>query len=546
MLRPQHTHEVTNQVPPLVDYNLFNCDAVLGEALERFDAAWVRGQAIELGGILGSEEAIEWGFAANNNPPVLHTHDARGERMDEVRFHPAWHELMNLSIIYGLHNLPWQGERAGAHAARAALFYLAAQNEAGHGCPLSMTYAAVPALRRQPDVAAVWEPRIASTTYDRRFLPAEQKSGVLIGMAMTEKQGGSDVRANTSRAVPAGGGGPGGEYRLTGHKWFCSAPMCDAFLVLAQAPGGLSCFLLPRWTPDGMRNPFFLQRLKNKLGNRSNASSEVEFDDAYALLLGEEGRGVRTIVEMVNHTRLDCTLGSSGLLRAAVVQAVHHTRHRSAFGRLLVEQPLMQNVLADLCLESEAATLLALRLARAYDRAEESEACFRRIATAVAKYWVCKRAPVAIGEALECLGGNGFVEDSLMPRLYRESPLNSIWEGSGNVIVLDVLRAIEHEPGAIDALLAELDLARGADRRLDTSAAAIRDEWRSLAADVYQARRLVERLAVALQGSLVVRYSPPEVADAFCATRLAGDRGLAYGTLPAGVAAAKIIERAVA
>ncbi len=539
------THEVKNQVPPLVDYNLFACDSVLDEAIEREQAGWARDQAHQLGAILGSEAAIEWGFAANNYPPVLHTHDTRGQRIDEVRFHPAWHELMNLSVRFGLHSLPWRKARAGAHVARAALFYLASQNEAGHGCPISMTYACVPALRRQPDVAKSWEPRIVTTSYDRRFMPAEQKSGVLIGMAMTEKQGGSDVRANTSRAVPTGKGGPGAEYRLTGHKWFCSAPMCDAFLILAQAPDGLSCFLLPRWTPDNQRNNFFLQRLKNKLGNRSNASSEVEFADAYAVLLGEEGRGVRTILEMVNHTRLDCTLGSSGLLRAAVVQAVHHTRHRAAFGHLLIDQPLMQNVLADLCLESEASTVLAMRLARAYDSQEESEARFRRIATAVAKYWVCKRTPPAVNEALECLGGNGFIEDGILPRLYRESPLNSIWEGSGNVIALDVLRAIAHEPETLEALLAEIDLARGSDRRLDAFAAAIHTQWKPLAADPRQARRLVERLALALQGSLLVRYSPKCVADAFCAARLDGDAGLVYGTLPPAVDTAPIIDRAV-
>jgi putative acyl-CoA dehydrogenase len=539
------THEVKNQVPPLVDYNLFDCDRVLVESLEREDAGWAREQAHELGAILGGEAAIEWGFAANNNPPVLHTHDTRGQRIDEVRFHPAWHELMNLSVRFGLHSLPWREARAGAHVARAALFYLASQNEAGHGCPISMTYACVPALRRQRDVARIWEPRIATTSYDRRFVPAEQKSGVLIGMAMTEKQGGSDVRANTSRAVPAGKGGPGAEYRLTGHKWFCSAPMCDAFLILAQAPDGLSCFLLPRWTPDGQRNNFFLQRLKNKLGNRSNASSEVEFADAHAVLLGEEGRGVRTILEMVNHTRLDCTLGSAGLLRAAVVQAVHHTQHRAAFGHLLIDQPLMRNVLADLCLESEAATVLAMRLARAYDSQDESEVRFRRIATAVAKYWVCKRTPPAVNEALECLGGNGFIEDVILPRLYRESPLNSIWEGSGNVIALDVLRAIEHEPETVEALFAEIDRARGSDRRFDDFAAAIRTEWKSLAADPRQARRLVERLALALQASLLLRYSPKCVADAYCAARLAGDAGLVYGTLPPGVDVSQIIERAV-
>ena len=545
MLRPIATHEVTNQVSPLVGYNLFACDLALGEALSREGAEWARERAVKLGEILGGEQAIEWGFAANNNPPVLHTHDTCGQRLDLVRFHPAYHELMNLSISYGMHNLPWATPREGAHAARAALFYLCAQNEQGHGCPISMTYAVVPALRRQPDLAKIWEPRLASTTYDRRFLPAEKKSGALLGMAMTEKQGGSDVRANTSRAVPAAKGGPGAEYRLTGHKWFCSAPMCDAFLVLAQAPGGLSCLLLPRWKPDGEKNNFFILRLKDKLGNRSNASSEIEFDDAYAVLVGEEGHGVRTILEMVNHTRLDCTIGSAGILRSATVQAVHHTRHRAAFGHLLVDQPLMQNVLADLCIESEAATVLAMRLARAYDHQEESEVLLRRIATAVAKYWVCKRTPQAVAEALECLGGNGFVEDSLMARLHREAPVNSVWEGSGNVIALDVLRAIRHDPGTIDALFDEIERGRGADRRLDAYVDAIRSEWKSLAADVPQARRLVERLALALQGSLMVRFSPKAVADAFCASRLDGDRGLAFGTLPPSVEFAKIIERAL-
>ncbi len=465
-------------------------------------------------------------------------------RLDEVHFHPAWHELMRLSVSFGIHNLPWAEPRAGAHAARATLFYLAAENEAGHECPISMTYAAVPALRRQSDVARVWEPRIATTSYDPRFAPAATKSGAILGMAMTEKQGGSDVRANTSRAVPAGAAGGGREYRLTGHKWFCSAPMSDAFLVLAQAPGGLSCFLLPRWTPDGERNNFFIQRLKNKLGNRSNASSEIEFDNAYAQLIGEEGRGVRTIVEMVNHTRLDCAVGSAGAMRQAVAQALHHTRHRAAFGKRLIEQPLMKNVLADLAVESEAATVLAMRLARAYDSSDEGEARFRRIATAVAKYWTCKRAVALVAEALECLGGNGFVEDSFMPRLYRESPLNSIWEGSGNVICLDVLRAIANEPGTIEALLAEIEAGRGGDRRLDQFAARLGDEWKPLAADQRQARRLVERLALALEASLLVRFSPSVVADAFCATRLSGDWGHVFGTLPAVVDCDAIVERA--
>jgi putative acyl-CoA dehydrogenase len=537
------THEVSNQAPPLVGYNLFLGDRVLREAVDREGAGWISDQAERLGGTLGGEEAIGWGFDANNNPPVLHTHDARGERIDEVRFHPAWHELMRLSVEYGVHNLPWANPRGGAHTARAALMYLIGQNEAGHSCPISMTYAAVPSLRRQKELAETWVPRIASTTYDQRFLPSEQKRGALIGMAMTEKQGGSDVRANTSRAVAAGRGGPGGEYRLTGHKWFCSAPMCDAFLVLAQTPGGLSCFLLPRWTPEGKRNQFFIQRLKNKLGNRSNASSEIEFENAFATLIGEEGRGVRTIVEMVNHTRLDCTLGSAGLMRQTLVQAAHHARHRAAFGRVLIEQPLMQNVLADLCIESEAATVLAMRLARAYDSDLQEEALFRRIATAVGKYWLCKRGVVHAGEALECLGGNGYVEDSMMPRLFRESPLNSIWEGSGNVICLDVLRAMANEPGTLEALWREIDLGRGGDKRLDQAAGQLRDGWQSLASEPTQARRLVERLALLLQGSLLVRHSPAEVADAFCATRLAGDWGRAFGTLPAETRLGTIIER---
>jgi putative acyl-CoA dehydrogenase len=540
------THEVQNQVPALVNYNLFAGDRVLREALAREGAAWIEDRARQLGERLGSEEAIAWGFDANNCPPVLHTHNARGERIDEVRFHPAWHELLRLSIEFGVHNLPWAEPRAGAHTARAALMYLVGQNEAGHSCPISMTYAAVPSLRRQPEVAQQWVPRIASTTYDPRFQPAESKHGAILGMAMTEKQGGSDVRANTSRAAPVGRGGPGGEYRLTGHKWFCSAPMSDGFLMLAQAPGGLSCFFFPRWTPDGQRNHFYIQRLKNKLGNRSNASSEIEFENAYAVLIGEEGRGVRTIVEMVNHTRLDCALGSAALLRQTVVQAAHHVRHRAAFGKRLIDQPLMQNVLADLCLESEAGTMLAMRLARAYDSDSPAEAAFRRIATAVGKYWLCKRGAVHAGEALECLGGNGYVEDSMMPRLFRESPLNSIWEGSGNVICLDVLRALGHEPETYDAIWTEIELGRGADRRLDAAIGQLRDNWQLLTADPTQPRRLVERLALVLQGSLIVRHSPAEVADAFCASRLAGDWGRAFGTLPPGINLRAIIDRSTA
>ena len=528
------TDEALNQPPPL-EVNLFAADRVLREAVDREGASWARAQLLELGQLAGSRAAQVWATQANENPPRLRTHDRYGSRIDEVEFHPAWHELMRVAVAHGIHCLPWEEDREGAHVARAALMFLDSQCEQGHGCPISMTYSSAPALRRQPELADEWEPRIATRTYDPRFVPAAQKSGALIGMAMTEKQGGSDVRANTTRAAR-----DGEAWRLTGHKWFCSAPMSDAFLVLAQAPGGLSCFLLPRWTPDGARNRFFLQRLKDKLGNRSNASSEVELDGAWARLVGEEGRGVPTILEMVNHTRLDCVLGAAAVLRQAQWQAAHHCAYRRAFGKRLVEQPLMRNVLADLCVESEAALLLAIRLARAYDRPEES--AFRRIATAVSKYWVCKRAPAGVGEALECLGGNGYVEESGLPRLYREAPLNSIWEGSGNVICLDVLRAVSKEPAAVEALFAELRKARGADRRLDAHLEST--EALLAGAEEGQARRLVEALALALQGTLLALHGPKEVADAFCASRLSGDWGRTLGTLPRGADLAALVDRA--
>ena len=525
----KHTHEVLNQTPPLADYNLFTTDRVLQEAVDREGAGWARRLLDEFGQRVGSEEAIHWGFQANENPPVLRTHDRFGHRIDEVEFHPAWHQLMRLSVEHGLATLPWADPKPGAHVARAALMFLASENEAGHACPVSMTYSAIPALRKQPDVARGWEPHILPARYDPRCRPVAEKSGALIGMAMTEKQGGSDVRANTTAAEPAGGG----EYLLTGHKWFCSAPMCDAFLTLGQAPGGLTCFFLPRWTPDSERNQFHIQRLKDKLGNRSNASSEVEFDGAWARRIGDEGRGVATIIEMVQHTRLDCVMGSAALMRQALVQAIHHARHRKAFGRLLIDQPLMQNVLADLCLESEAATALLLLLARAFDQRETDagEHGFARLATAVAKYWVSKRVPVVVNEALECLGGNGYVEESILPRLYREAPLNSIWEGSGNVICLDILRAMQKEPDAVESVLSEIRLARGSDSRLDAFAGRLEADLPEAATEI-AARRLAERLALALQASLLVRHSIPAVADAFCATRLAGDGGRCFGTLP--------------
>jgi putative acyl-CoA dehydrogenase len=537
------THEVTNQTPPLVGYDLFSTDAVLVAALRREGAAWAEGRARAFGVACGQPETLALGALANEHTPLLHTHDRYGHRVDVVEFHPSYHALMRLSVGEGLHSSPWREPREGAHVARAAMGMIVSQVEAGHFCPISMTYACIASLRHQPDLLAEWFPRITTTEYDERHRPAAEKRGVLFGMAMTEKQGGSDVRANTTRAEPIGAGGA--EYAITGHKWFCSAPMNDAFLVLANAPGGLTCFLLPRFLPDGTKNAFYVQRLKGKLGNRSNASSEIELDGAWARRVGEEGRGVRTIIEMANHTRLDCVIGSSALARQALAQAVHHAHHRSAFGRRLAEQPLMRNVLADMALESEASTTLMMRLARAYDRqGDERQAAFRRIATAVAKFWVCKRAIPLVAEALECLGGNGYAEESGMPRLYRETPVNSVWEGSGNVICLDVLRAMKKEPASFEALMGEIRAGAGGDARLDAFAGALEGDL-ARATDVeVGARRYVERLAVALEASLLVRFAPPFVADAFCATRLAGDVGHTFGTLPSSVDAAAIVERA--
>ena len=534
-------HEVTNQPPPLLNYNLFESDPPLRESLEREGAWWAHHMVHELGRLAGTEEAIAWGFQANSNPPQLHTHDRFGNRVDEVEFHPSWHRLMEVAIAHGLHALPWREPRPGAHAARAAAFYLWSQVEGGHGCPVSMTYASIPALRKQPELAARWEPLITTLDYDPGLRPPAGKRGALVGMAMTEKQGGSDVRANTTRAVPTGADG---EHLLTGHKWFCSAPMCDAFLVLAQAPGGLSCFLLPRVLDDGARNGFHIQRLKDKLGNRSNASAEIELDGAWAVMVGEEGRGVRTIIEMVNHTRLDCVIGSAALMRQAVAQATHHTAHRKAFGRLLSEQPLMVNVLADLAVESEATTVLMMRLAGAFDRASDPEqAAFKRLALAVAKYWTCKRAIAVVSEALECHGGNGYVEESIMPRLYREAPLNSIWEGSGNVNALDVLRAMAREPEAVTAFMSEVEEARGSDPRLDDAIDELKRQLSDQTDAEARARRVVELMAVALEASLLVRHGDPAVAETFCASRLDSNGGRSFGTLPPSSELAGIVRR---
>lgn len=536
------THEVTNQVPPHHGHDVA-ADPALLEALTREQADWAVDELHELGVLAGSEQAAEWGRLVNENPPVLRTHDRWGHRADEVEFHPYWHELMSIAVGHGLHATPWQEPRPGAHVARAAKFYVWSQVEAGHTCPVSMTYAAVPALRTTPDLAEWLEPLLASRTYDFGLRAPRTKQGLIAGMSMTEKQGGSDVRANTTTAVPDADG----TYRLTGHKWFTSAPMSDVFLTLAQAPGGLSCFLLPRVLPDGTRNALSLMRLKDKLGNRSNASAEIEYENAHGWLVGEEGRGVATIIEMVNTTRLDCALGAASGMRLGLVRAVHHATHRRAFGKALIDQPLMRNVLADLALESEAATTVALRLAGATDRAvtgDEGEALFRRLGLAVTKYWVCKRAPVHAAEALECLGGNGYIEDSGMPRLYREAPLSSIWEGSGNVAALDTLRAMGRAPEAIEAFFAEVKRAAGADRHLDAAVAGLRKELADPAQAEYRARRITETMALVLQASLLQRHGPNAVADVFCASRLGGEHGGAFGTLPPGVDTAALIDRA--
>ncbi|GAA2718911.1 MULTISPECIES: acyl-CoA dehydrogenase family protein [Streptomyces] len=540
------THDVFNQPPPLTGFSTAD-DLALLEALRRDDGAWGEEEVRELGARAGSPEVQEWARLAEAYPPVLRTHDRFGHRVDEVEFHPAWHELMAAAVASGQHAAPWAEPRPGAHLVRAAKFYVWAQAEPGHGCPVSMTYAAVPALRAQPELAAAYEPLLASRTYDYGLRPPLGKRGLIAGMSMTEKQGGSDVRANTTRAVPAGDG----TYVLTGHKWFTSAPMSDVFLVLAQAEQGLTCFLMPRVLPDGTRNGMRLQRLKDKLGNRSNASAEIEYEQAVAWPVGEPGRGVRTIVEMVNMTRLDCVIGSAAGMRAGLRQALHHAAYRRAFGAELIDQPLMRGVLADLAVESEAATVLAMRLAAAVDRAQagdEQEAALRRLALAAGKYWVCKRGSAHAAEALECLGGNGYVEESGMPRLYREAPLLSIWEGSGNVAALDVLRALQREPQALEAYFAEVTPAAAGEPRLAAAVARLRTllgELSDPGRAQLVARRLAEQLTLVLQAALLVRHGAPAVADAFCASRLDGDWGRAFGTLPPGTDLAQILERAV-
>ncbi|HEY5151231.1 MAG TPA: acyl-CoA dehydrogenase family protein [Mycobacterium sp.] len=534
------THVVTNQVPPLVDHNPAT-SPVLIEALIREGGQWGLDEVTELGALCGSAQAQRCGDLADRNQPILHTHDRYGHRVDEIEYDPAYHELMRAAIAHGLHAAPWADDRPGAHVVRAAKMSVWTP-EPGHVCPISMTYAVVPALRHNAELAKVYEPLLTSREYDPELKAATTKAGITAGMSMTEKQGGSDVRAGTTQAVPNGDG----SYTLTGHKWFTSAAMSDIFLVLAQAPGGLSCFMLPRVLPDGTRNRMFIQRLKDKLGNHGNASSEIEYDGAVAWLVGEEGRGVPTIIEMVNLTRLDCTLGSATSMRSGLTRAIHHAQHRKAFGAYLIDQPLMRNVLADLAVEAEAATTIAMRMAGATDaavRGDERETLLRRIGLAAAKYWVCKRATPHAGEAMECLGGNGYAEESGMPRLYREAPLMGIWEGSGNVSALDTLRAMATRPECVAVLFDELATTAGQDARLDVHVATLRSELENTDAIEYRARKVAEDISLALQGSLLLRHGHPAVAEAFLATRMAGNWGGAFGTLPTGLDLAPILER---
>ncbi len=535
--------ESLNQSPVLENYNLFASDAALQTAVEANDGAWNNERANEFGAILGKSETLELGNRANRNPPVLKTHDRFGNRLDWVEFHPAYHALMQIGIENETHSLAWTSERDGAYVARSALAFLKQQVDEGTSCPLTMTFAVVPSLKIEPEIADKWLPKVLSNEYDARFTPVAEKRGATFGMAMTEPQGGSDVRANITFAEKLN---EKGEYKITGRKWFCSAPMSDAFLVLAQTAKGISCFLMPRFTPDGAKNTLYFQRLKDKLGNKSNASGEVEFHAAFSQIIGEEGRGVANIMEMVRHTRLDCAVGSAATLRRAVAESLHHCAHRSAFGKLLIEQPLMRNLLADLSIESEAATALAFRLARGFDdsKSNEEARAFTRIATAIGKFWICKRAVFAVGEAMEVSGGNGYVEESVLPRLYRDVPVNSIWEGSGNVQCLDVLRSINKEPQSFEALLNELKSAGGANKNYDNFVGSVEKELFDLNDLEFRARRVVEKLALALQASALLKTAPNFVGDAFCDSRLAKDNGLNFGTLPVGVEVEKIIKRA--
>lgn len=537
-----NTHEVNNQPFTLANYNAWLTDIALMEAVAREGAGWAKDHLIEFGARTGGDMMAS-GFLANENPPKLRAFDSYGRRLDEVEFHPAYHELMTAGVKYGMNNFAWRNEnRESAHVARAAVMYLGSQPEAGFGCPMSMSYAAIPALRHTPQIAEKWLPKLLSQQYDPRSLPMEQKLGCTMGMGMTEKQGGSDLRRNTTRATRQ----EDGTYEIIGHKWFFSAPMCDAHLVLAQSENGLSCFLVPRFRPDGTKNAVRIQRLKDKLGDWANASSEVEFHGAFGELVGVEGRGIATIIEMVALTRLDCMIGSAAQMRQAIVQAIHHTSQREAFGKLLIDQPIMRNVIADLALESEAALALTMRIARAVGMIETDphEAALARIATAIGKYWICKRTPVLINEAQECLGGNGYVEENIMPRLYRQAPLNSIWEGSGNVQCLDVLRALNKEPETRDALFAELQKSAGKNLHFDAELSLLAGRFGDIETLEFRSRYVIERLALMLQASILLSSAHPEIAEAFCRSRLTGEHGLAFGTLSPDAPIDLLIKRA--
>jgi putative acyl-CoA dehydrogenase len=537
------THEVFNQPVELVDYNLFDSDSALKESVRREGAEWAANALGAFGARAGSADYLELGALANKHPPELDTHERYGRRIDLVRFHPSYHALMRAAIEEGIHSSPWTEPREGAHVARAARSYMQSQVEAGHGCPITMTFASVPCLKAEPDLAAAWLPKITARTYDPRNVPVEQKQGVTIGMAMTEKQGGSDVRANTTCAIPIGPEGAGQAYELVGHKFFVSAPMCDAFLALAQAPGGLSCFLVPRWRPDGTKNPLQVLRLKRKMGNVSNASSETELRGALGWMVGCEGRGVATIIEMVAMTRFDCMIGSSAGMRMAVSQAIDHCRQRKAFGALLVDQPIMAAVLADLAIEAEASLTLTMRLGRALDHREDKhEDALVRLGTAIGKYWICKRAPGHAYEALECIGGSGVMEDSPMPRLYREAPINAIWEGSGNVQCLDIARAISRAPQTLEAYFAEVGSAKGECPALDVHLEALKDDMRDLSDFEIRARDVCDRLALGLQAAALVRAGSP-IVDAFARSRLESRGSHNYGALT-GVDCKTIVRRA--
>lgn len=539
------THRVENQPQPLENYNSYLSDVALQDAVQREGGTQFAAELSAFGQLTGSASVIEWGFQANQNKPTFRTHDRYGRRVDEVDFHPAYHKLMETAIVNGIHALPWTETRKGKNLYRAALFYMQSQVEAGHGCPITMTFAAIPTIRKQESIAKQWEPLITSRIYDSRNIPAHEKNGVTIGMAMTEKQGGSDVRANTTRAFPVGQRGSGEVYELVGHKYFVSAPMCDAFLVLAQAEGGISCFLVPRWRPDGTKNPIQIQQLKNKMGNVSNASSETELRGAMGWLIGDEGRGIANILEMVALTRFDCMIGSSAGMRQAMAQILHHCQHRKAFGKTLIDQPLMQNVLADLSLESEAAVALTMRMARAMDNPDdEQEQLLLRIGTAIGKYWICKRTPGHAYEAMECIGGSAVMEDSIMPRLYREAPVNAIWEGSGNVQCLDMLRAMSRNPGSLEALFAEVDEAKGLNKHFDSFVIKTKNAFSDLSNIEYQGRVLVEHLALSLQGSILLRTENEQLGEAFCASRMQSGSHQMYGTLPKDIDCSALLQRA--